>query len=169
MSVLHSRTGARPSCGCRAASCAPLRLGRCVRAGALTAVAVGVLACLASGCGGAPRQAATAPGASAAQGSPVARGRDLYSADGCAGCHSLDGTRLNGPTWKGLAGSRVRLSDGRTVVADDAYLARHIVEPNAFTVQGYPGEVMAESIQSLDLKHKPADVAALAAFIDAAR
>jgi len=144
-------------------------MGRCIRAGALAVITVGVLAGLATGCGSAPRQAATAAGAATAKGSPVARGRDLYAADGCAGCHSLDGTRLVGPTWKGLAGSRVRLSDGRTVAADNAYLARHIVEPNAFTVQGYPGEVMAESIQSLDLKHKPADVAALVAFIDAAR
>jgi hypothetical protein len=63
----------------------------------------------------------------------------------------------------------VTLSDGRALAADNAYLARHIVEPNAFTVHGYAGEVMAESIQSLDLKHKPADVAALVAFIDAAR
>src|SRR5271167_209928 len=49
--------------------------------------------------------------------SPVARGRELYQADGCSGCHSLDGTRGTGPSWKGLAGSQVKLSDGRTLTA----------------------------------------------------
>jgi cytochrome c oxidase subunit 2 len=122
--------------------------------------------CALCGCGGSPRAAATSSTGSAAQGSPVARGQALYFADGCDACHSLDGSRESGPSWKGLAGSRVRLSDGSTVVADDAYLTRHIVEPNALTVQGYPGSVMAESIQGLDLAHKPADVAALVAFID---
>jgi len=162
MSVLHSPTAFRPSREGRSAARATSPSRRC-------ALALGLLACLAGGCGSASRPEATTPGVFPAQGSAVARGRDLYDADGCAGCHSLDGQRLNGPSWKGLAGSRVRLSDGRTVTADDAYLARHIVEPNAFTVQGYPGEVMAESVQSLDLKHKPADVAALVAFIDSVR
>ena len=125
--------------------------------------------CLLAGCGASPQGNSTTPAPLATQGSPVERGRTLYQADGCDGCHSLDGSRLSGPSWKGLAGSRVRLSDGRTVTADVAYLARHIVEPDAFTVQGYPGEVMAQSIQGLDLKQKPADVAALVAFIDSVR
>lgn len=168
MSVLHSQT-ARPSRGCGTAPRATSRLRRYTRAGAFALITVGVPAGLATGCGSAPRQTGSTSGAAHTQGSPVARGRNLYTADGCAGCHSLDETRLEGPTWKGLAGSRVGLSDGRTVAADNAYLERHIVEPNALTVQGYPGQVMAESIQSLDLQHKPADVAALVAFIDAAR
>jgi cytochrome c oxidase subunit 2 len=73
---------------------------------------------------------------------------------------------MTGPSWKGLAGSRVKLSNGRTIIADDAYLTRHIIEPNALTVEGYPGEVMAEAIEELNLKSKPADVRALVAFID---
>ncbi len=100
---------------------------------------------------------------------PAVLGRALYTADGCSGCHSLNGTRLSGPTWKGLAGSRVMLESGRTITATNAYLARHIVEPQAFTVRGYPGEIMAESIDELDLKQKPADVRALVAFIDSLR
>lgn len=131
------------------------------------------------GCGGSssPRTtASTASTAGAASTPPagkatglLARGSQLYQTDGCSACHSLNGTRIVGPTWKGLAGSRVKLTDGRTVVADDAYLTRHIVEPNAMTVQGYPGEVMAEAIQTLDLKAHPADVRALVAFIDSLR
>jgi mono/diheme cytochrome c family protein len=122
---------------------------------------------LLAGCASSPRSPASgATAASKAPVSQVARGRDLYQADGCSGCHSLDGTRLTGPSWKALAGSRVTLSGGRTLIANDAYLRRHIVEPNAFTVNGYPGDVMAQAIEGLGLKGKPADVAALVAFID---
>jgi cytochrome c oxidase subunit 2 len=133
------------------------------------ALALVVVSCLVCGCGGTTRGAATAPGGFSAQDSPIAHGRVLYQADGCAGCHSLDGSRMSGPSWKGLAGSRVRLSDGRVLTAGNAYLTRHIVEPDALTVQGYPGNVMAESIQGLDLQRRPADVAALVAFIDTVR
>lgn len=72
---------------------------------------------------------------------------------------------MTGPTWKGLAGSRVELTNGKTVVANAGYLTRHIVEPDAMTVQGYTRGVMAQAIESFDLKQKPADVRALVAFI----
>ncbi len=133
---------------------------------------LGALLFLANGC--AVSTQPTAPIATTASSShvssaAVARGKELYEADGCSDCHSLDGTRMTGPSWEGLAGSRVTLSDGRTVTADDAYLTRHIIEPNALTVQGYPGEVMAQAIETFDLKSKPEDVRALVAFIDLVR
>jgi cytochrome c oxidase subunit 2 len=132
-------------------------------------LATGALA-LAGGCSNTSHQAPNgAPTTASTGGSLLVRGKTLYQADGCAGCHSLDGTRLTGPTWKGLAARQVKLTNGKTVTATDAYLTRHIVEPNALTVQGYPREVMAESIESLDLKHRPADVRALVAFIDSLR
>jgi Cytochrome c len=152
---LPSRTAPKP---------APARSRLWPPSGWLTALlAVGAL-CVADGCGSGSQ--ATSTGAPSAAGPLAARGAKLYQADGCAGCHSLNGTRLTGPSWRGLAGSRVELSDGKTVIASDAYLARHIVEPDAFTVQGYPSQVMAEAITALDLKSKPADVRALVAFID---
>lgn len=123
---------------------------------------------LVSGCGNTAHHAPSTPNASI-DSSPVTRGRALYQTDGCAGCHSLNGTRLTGPSWKGLAGSRVKLSSGKTITADDAYLAKHITEPNALTVQGYPADVMAQAIETLDLKNRPADVRALVAFIDSLR
>ncbi len=66
------------------------------------------------------------------------RGRALAERLGCLGCHSTDGTTKDGPTWKGLYGSRVSLSDGRTVVADDAYLEESILDPGAKIVKGFP-------------------------------
>lgn len=129
-----------------------------------------MLPLLAAGCAGASHPASAAAPRTSGDGSYlVARGRELYGADGCSDCHSLNGTRMTGPSWRGLAGSRVTLSDGRTLTANDAYLSRHIIEPNALTVQGYPGEVMAEATESLNLTRKPFDVRALVAFIDSLR
>lgn len=69
------------------------------------------------------------------------RGVDLLRAQGCLGCHSLDGTRMAGPSFKGLAGREVQvITDGqeRTLRADADYIRRSIVEPNADVVIGYP-------------------------------
>lgn len=97
------------------------------------------------------------------------RGRQLFAADGCAGCHSLDGSDGAGPTIKGLAGSRTQLADGSTVTADRAYLTKAIVSPDADIAQGYQRGVMSAAISSLGLAGKPQDVAALVAFIEAQR
>jgi cytochrome c oxidase subunit 2 len=64
------------------------------------------------------------------------RGREIANANGCAGCHGNDGQGGAGPTWVGLAGSQVELSDGTVVTADDAYLARAISDPGAEVVAG---------------------------------
>ena len=65
------------------------------------------------------------------------RGRDLSRASGCAGCHGVDGQGGVGPAWIDLAGSDVELTDGTTVVADDDYLIRSIVDPGAEEVAGF--------------------------------
>jgi cytochrome c oxidase subunit II len=119
-----------------------------------------VLAAALAACGGSATSAR-----SSAHLTPLARGKQLYQADGCEDCHTLGGGVDTGPTWKGLYESRVTLSNGRTVTADVAYLTKHIVDPDAMTVRGFPGSVMAEAIQSDGLAQKPADVRALVALI----
>lgn len=69
--------------------------------------------------------------------SPAERGEKLATGTGCLACHSVDGTKLAGPTWKGLAGHEVTLADGSTVTADDAYLKEAIVDPALKIVKGY--------------------------------
>ena len=95
----------------------------------------------------------------------AARGKALFAADACSGCHSLDGTPGAGPTVKGLAGRRVELSDGTTATADDSYLTKAIVDPDAAIVKGYEKGIMSGAIATFDLASKPSDVAALVAFI----
>src|SRR3989304_3842212 len=41
---------------------------------------------------------------------------------GCVACHSLNGDEGVGPTWLGLFGHEVPLTDGGPVIADEAYL-----------------------------------------------
>ncbi|NJC89384.1 MAG: cytochrome c oxidase subunit II [Desulfuromonas sp.] len=69
------------------------------------------------------------------------RGEELARQQGCLGCHSTDGSRKVGPSFKGLFGETTTVTrDGQqvTVTADAAYLARSIREPAAEVVVGYP-------------------------------
>lgn len=56
---------------------------------------------------------------------------------GCTSCHSVDGNRSEGPTWKGLWDSEVQLTDGSTVVADEEYFRRSIEDPAAQVRVGF--------------------------------
>jgi cytochrome c oxidase subunit 2 len=58
----------------------------------------------------------------------------------CISCHSTDGTKAIGPTFKGLYGSRVKVETygkKREVSADEEYLRRSILNPGADVVRGY--------------------------------
>ncbi len=68
---------------------------------------------------------------------PVELGAALYEQQGCAACHSLDGSQMTGPTFQNLAGSTAELSDGSTVEVDANYLRSSILEPGAQIVAGY--------------------------------
>ena len=63
----------------------------------------------------------------AANQTPEGAGQLLAVKNGCVGCHSIDGTPMTGPTWFGLFGSNVKLADGTTVVADEAYISESIL------------------------------------------
>ena len=58
-------------------------------------------------------------------------GQQLAKQYGCAACHTTNGDKGVGPTWKGLFGSTVELQDGRTVVVDRDYLVRAVTDPSA--------------------------------------
>lgn len=66
----------------------------------------------------------------------VAQGHELFIRDGCDGCHGGRGT-VRAPSLDGLFGSPVPLSDGSTVVADDAYIRDSILQPRKQIVASY--------------------------------
>ncbi len=68
---------------------------------------------------------------------PVEAGKLLYKRRGCAQCHSTDGTAGTGPSFQGIYGETVSMSDGRSVLVDDNYIRESILEPQAKVVAGY--------------------------------
>ena len=76
----------------------------------------------------------------------IAAGKKAVDKYSCEGCHTTTGAKSTGPTWKGLAGSKVTQTDGTTVIATDAYLIRVITDPSTLKVKGYDSGVMSEVI-----------------------
>lgn len=77
----------------------------------------------------------------AAGGSLADQGRALYGSKACIGCHSLDGSRVVGPSFKGLFGKQESTDKG-THGVDETYLRNSILNPNSEIVTGYPAGVM---------------------------
>ena len=69
-------------------------------------------------------------------GTMAQQGERQFEQLGCSGCHLLD-RQGRGPNLRGLYGSRVQLTNGQTVQADDAYIRESILNPNAKIVAGY--------------------------------
>jgi len=68
---------------------------------------------------------------------PVARGDQLTQQYGCRACHSIDGSKVVGPTWKGLYGKQEALSDDTSVLVDEAYIIESIRNPSAKVTAGF--------------------------------
>ena len=75
--------------------------------------------------------ASSTSGASLAQ-----NGERLFASLSCTACHN---TRpdARGPNLANVYGSKLRLSNGQTVIADDAYLREAILSPSQHITQGY--------------------------------
>lgn len=69
-------------------------------------------------------------------------GEQLTKTKGCVACHNATGEKLIGPTYKGLWGSEVELTDGTKVIADENYIKTSIEMPQKQIVKGYEGVVM---------------------------
>ena len=88
------------------------------------------------------------------------RGALLYKAKGCNACHTIDGNKLVGPTWKGAFGRSEKLTDGTEVMVDDAYLRESIMQPMQKVVMGFPPAMPVMPLTEVD-------VASLILFIKA--
>ncbi len=84
------------------------------------------------------------------------RGKEVFNEKGCNACHSVNGTRVVGPTMKGLAGIKREFADGSSAVADDAYLRESILLSGAKIVKDYPaampifkGQIEEEDVSAI--------------------
>ncbi|WP_461631993.1 cytochrome c oxidase subunit II [Labilibaculum euxinus] len=71
---------------------------------------------------------------------PGALGLVIVKKNGCLACHSLDGSKLVGPSWKGLFGkTETVITKGQTreINVDTAYVINSIYNPNDDIVKGF--------------------------------
>ncbi len=71
-------------------------------------------------------------------GSMADKGKVLFTSKTCSTCHSTDGSRLVGPTFKGLFGSMEETQDGARIKVDENYIRESILEPMKRITKGYP-------------------------------
>jgi cytochrome c oxidase subunit 2 len=110
---------------------------------------------LAQAVDGAPSPDGVRPGSSL-----LDEGKRIAVEKGCMKCHSVDGTRHIGPTWLDLYRKTERLSTGKTVLADEGYLTKSMMDPAADLVAGYQ-DVMPTYQGQLS----PPEAAAIVEFI----
>jgi cytochrome c oxidase subunit 2 len=91
---------------------------------------------------------------------PAERGKMLFATKACAGCHSLDGSRIVGPSMKGIYGRTEDLADGASVKVDDNYIRESILVPTAKIVKGY-----APSMPTFQGVLKDKDIDAIIAYL----
>ena len=68
---------------------------------------------------------------------PLELGQQLVQRNACQTCHSVDGSQLQGPTFKGIFGRQQQLEDGTTITVDENYIRQSILQPQSQIVAGY--------------------------------
>ncbi len=86
--------------------------------------------------------------------SPAKAGARLLEQKGCIACHSADGSKIVGPTFKGIYGEKITvITNGqeRTIIVDDEYIKRSIYDPGADVVKGFnPGQMISYKTELKD-------------------
>jgi cytochrome c oxidase subunit 2 len=89
-------------------------------------------------------------------------GETLYKTLGCASCHSLDGSTIVGPSFKGIYGKKITVITGgktRTLVVDEAYLRDSIQSPEKDVVENFPKGIMPNLSDQINEKQMNAIIA----------
>ncbi len=68
---------------------------------------------------------------------PEEWGKIQYEQKGCATCHTIDGAKSKGPSWKGIWGKMEKLKGGATVLVDESYVRESMMQPQAKVVEGF--------------------------------
>ncbi|MFZ4456636.1 MAG: cytochrome c oxidase subunit II [Bacteroidales bacterium] len=73
------------------------------------------------------------------------KGYNALQKNGCIACHTVDGKTTVGPSFKGLYGKTIEVTENgatKKVVADSAYIETSILDPNKQVHNGFPQGVM---------------------------
>lgn len=87
-------------------------------------------------------------------------GEALYKLQGCATCHSVNGNKGTGPTWKDIWGESHNSTDGKSAVVDENYVRESILVPGAFVREGFSNQM-----PSYQGKLKDREIRALTTYI----
>lgn len=88
---------------------------------------------------------------------PDPPGLVLIKANGCIACHSMDGSKIIGPSFKGLYGRKTKVvteAGEKEIDATDEYIKKSITESDAELVKGYNKGLM----QSYKEKFSPEEL-----------
>jgi hypothetical protein len=144
-----------------------------------TPAVLALLAAVLSGCGSGGSQTATPTSATASgesdpyvaepfshQQKLVVRGAKLAVSDGCAVCHLMSSSPRLGPSFVTFAGHHVTLRGDHRVLVDEHFVREGLLHPTEAELRGYDPEPMIRALAPLKLAEHPAEVAALAAFVE---
>jgi cytochrome c oxidase subunit 2 len=82
---------------------------------------------------------------------PVELGERVYEKQGCNACHTVDGTKKIGPTWKGMFGRTEQLQSGRSVKVDENYIRESILDPQKDTVKDFPNSMPVTKLSDREI------------------
>jgi hypothetical protein len=140
-----------------------------------TGAAVLALLCVLSGCGASGTDTARLQSSGGATTTPepftheqqlVVQGARLVVADGCSACH-LDKLKQSvSPSFASFAGHEVTLTNGKRALVEEAFVREGLLHPSSHELKGYDPDPMLNALARLHFQTKPAQVDALAAFIE---
>jgi len=89
--------------------------------------------------------------ASVVMGEAIYKGKYDAKFAACSACHTLDGNKLVGPTFKGIWGRNEKTNAG-DVLVDAAYVEESILQPMAKVVEGYPPAMPPYAFNDVELE-----------------
>jgi len=78
-------------------------------------------------------------------GKPILPGLAIIKKNGCTACHSFDGSKIVGPSFKGIYGTKTMVvANGKEqeITVSDEYILESVYEPNAKVVKGFQSSLM---------------------------
>ena len=64
-------------------------------------------------------------------------GEKIYKKNACYTCHSVDGSQVIGPSFKGIWATKAEHTDGTSSLIDENYIRESIIDPQSKIINGY--------------------------------
>jgi cytochrome c oxidase subunit 2 len=106
-------------------------------------------------------KAATTPTATPVGSTKILPGLGIIKRNGCVACHSIDGSKIVGPSFKGIYGEKTTVlvnGNEQQVTVDDNYILESVYDPNAKIVKGFQPNMM-QSFKDILTKEQVKDIA----------